>query len=106
VLLEVRHYQVKPGRRDDWVRYMEDVIIPYQESKGAVVHGSFIDDEDENRYVWLRSFADEEQRKEIYDAMYTSDEWTNTISPPIGDMLDRGKNVIERLYSTPKSKLQ
>ena len=27
---EIRRYQVRPGRRDEWVRYMEDAVIPFQ----------------------------------------------------------------------------
>ena len=26
---EIRRYQTEPGRRDEWVRYMENVVIPY-----------------------------------------------------------------------------
>jgi hypothetical protein len=25
---EIRRYQAHPGRRDDWVRYMENIVIP------------------------------------------------------------------------------
>jgi hypothetical protein len=27
---EIRRYEVRPGRRDEWVHYMEDAIIPFQ----------------------------------------------------------------------------
>ncbi|MEU6332108.1 hypothetical protein ABZ851_33355 [Streptomyces sp. NPDC047049] len=31
---EIRRYQAQPGRREEWVRYMEDVVIPLQASLG------------------------------------------------------------------------
>jgi len=29
---EIRRYQARPGRRAEWVQYMEDVVIPFQQS--------------------------------------------------------------------------
>lgn len=40
---EIRRYQAVPGRRAEWVRYMEDVVIPYQQSHGMTVTASFVD---------------------------------------------------------------
>jgi hypothetical protein len=105
MLMEIRHYHLKPGQRDAWVQYMEDVIIPFQESKGMVIHGSFTDDEDENGYFWLRSFDDESHREALYEAVYKDEEWTTKIGPPIPSMLDH-VGVVNRVYSTPKSALK
>jgi hypothetical protein len=30
MLYEIRRYQTRPGRREEWVRYMEEVVIPYE----------------------------------------------------------------------------
>lgn len=30
---ELRRYQTRPGRRDDWVRYMESVDSPFPQSR-------------------------------------------------------------------------
>ncbi|MGW3063610.1 hypothetical protein ACWDA8_08845, partial [Streptomyces sp. NPDC001130] len=43
---EIRRYQAQPGRREEWVRYMEDVVLPFQTSLGMDVTASFIDDEE------------------------------------------------------------
>jgi len=72
---ELRRYQTRPGRRDEWVRYMEDVIIPFQVSKGMVITASFIDEGDEDGFVWIRRFEDEAQRERLYAATYGSDRW-------------------------------
>ncbi|MFE3784359.1 hypothetical protein ACFXPA_39970, partial [Amycolatopsis sp. NPDC059090] len=53
---EIRHYQARPGRRAEWVRYMEDVVIPFQASLGMDVTASFVDAEHEDGYVWMRRF--------------------------------------------------
>lgn len=37
MLYEIRRYQTRPGRRDDWGRYMEGVVLPFQQAKGMTV---------------------------------------------------------------------
>src|SRR5437879_9541710 len=106
MLFELRQYQVRPGQRDRWVRFMEEVIIPFQVSKGMVIAGSFIGEKDPDLYVWIRRFEDEQERQELYMAVYESDEWRNEIAPRITEMLDREQMVITRLHPTPKSVLR
>jgi hypothetical protein len=103
MLYEYRIYECHPGKRDAWVEYMENVIIPFQVSKGMVVAGSFIDEEDDNCYVWMRRFDDEADREALYEAVYQSDGWTNEIAPRIPDMLNRETIKVQRLVPTPKS---
>ena len=103
MLYEYRIYECHPGQRDAWVEFMENVIIPFQVSKGMVVAGSFIDEEDDNCYVWMRRFNDEADREALYEAVYQSDGWLNEIVPKISDMLNRETIKVQRLVPTPKS---
>jgi quinol monooxygenase YgiN len=103
MFFELRQYTCFPGKRDEWVEYMESVVIPFQASKGMVVVGSFVDEEDEDRYYWIRRFADEDERKQLYAAVYESDEWKEKMSPRVGELLDREKIVVRRIVPTPKS---
>ena len=81
MLFELRQYRIKPGRQADWVEFMENVIIPFQQSKGMVILGSFTQEDDETVYVWIRRLIDEAEREAQYEAVYQSDEWTNEIGP-------------------------
>jgi hypothetical protein len=103
---EIRRYQSKPGRRDEWVRYMEDIVIPFQIKMGMSVTASFIDEENEDGYVWIRRFEDEAQREALYAAVYDSDEWKNEVGPPVYDMLIAEKSVVTRAVPTPASPLR
>jgi hypothetical protein len=103
MFFELRQYRVKAGQRDRWVRFMEEEIIPFQVSKGMVVVGSFVGQQEEDLYVWIRRFESEEERERLYKAVYESDHWQNVISPQIGAMLDREKIQVTRLEATPKS---
>jgi hypothetical protein len=103
VFFELRQYRVREGKREDFVRLMEEEIIPFQIGQGMVVVGSFVGSEEEDLYVWIRRFDSEEQRKELYERVYQSDFWKNEMSPRVGEMLIREKSVITRIAPTPKS---
>ena len=103
---EIRRYQVQPGRRDEWVRYMEEVVIPFQQSKGMDVTASFIDEEEDDGYVWIRRFEDEAEREALYAAVYDSDEWKDDIGPAVHKLLIVEKNVVTRAVPTPASPLR
>jgi NIPSNAP len=102
---EIRRYQTRPGRREEWVRYMEEVVIPYEQSKGMTVTASFIDDEDPDGYVWIRRFNDETHRAAAYAATHDDTRWTHQIFPAIGDLLLIERTVVTRAIPTPASPL-
>jgi hypothetical protein len=103
---ELRQYKVLPGRIDEWVRIMEEEIIPFQVSKGMVICGSFRGETDPSVYIWLRRFESEQQREVLYKAVYESDHWKEKIAPRVPEFLDRSNNVITRIVATPKSTVQ
>jgi dTDP-4-dehydrorhamnose reductase len=103
MFFELREYHCQPGKRAAWVKLMEEEIIPYQISKGMVVVGSFVAEQDDDTYVWIRRFASEEERVALYKAVYENDFWQKEMSPRIGELLDRSRTKVTRLVATPKS---
>ena len=103
MFFELRQYRARPGKRDELAQYMEDVIIPFQIARGMVITGSFVGEQDEDLYVWIRRFEDEAEREALYTAVYESDEWKNTIGPKIRELLDRENIVVSRLTPMAKS---
>ena len=106
MFFELRQYRMKEGQKENWVKLMEEKIIPFQIAQGMVVIGSFVGEQKEDLYVWIRRFESEEQRKELYEKVYQSETWQNELSPLVGDMLDRTKTVVTRIEATPKSAIQ
>lgn len=106
MLFELRTYECKPGKRDEWVKLMEEEIIPFQTSKGMVVVGSFIVEQDDHTYIWIRRFVDETEREQLYKAVYETDLWKNDISPRVGELLNREAIKVTRMVPTPKSVIQ
>jgi len=106
MLFELRTYECKPGKREEWVKMMEEEIIPFQVAKGMVIIGSFVVEQDEHTYVWIRRFVDEAEREQLYKAVYETDHWRNDLSPRVGDLLNREAIKVTRLLPTPKSVIQ
>ena len=98
---ELRRYKIADGKMDDWVRFMEEVIIPFQVAQGMVIAGSFRG-EDETTYVWLRRFASEAQREELYAKVYQSDRRRNEIAPRVAELMLPDIEVT-RIVPTPRS---
>ncbi len=103
---ELRQYHVRPGKMDEWVKIMEEEIIPFQVSKGMVICGSFRGETDQSTYIWLRRFDSEAEREALYKAVYDTDHWKTKIGPRVPECLDREKMVIQRIVPTPKSTAQ
>jgi hypothetical protein len=106
MFFELRQYHIRPGQQASWVKCMEEEIIPFQVKMGMVILGSFVGEEDESVYVWIRRFESEQERKRLYDLVYQSDYWKNAISPRVPTMIDREQIKVTRLVATPHSVIQ
>ena len=106
MLFELRQYTIQPGQRERFVQLMEEKIIPFQTSKGMVILGSFVAEEDDQTYVWIRRFRSEEEREQLYDAVYNSDYWRDEIAPSVGEMMNRETINVTRLNATSRSPIQ
>jgi hypothetical protein len=106
MLFELRQYRTRPGQRENWVKYMEEVIIPFQTARGMTILGSFTGEEEDDLFVWIRRFESEQDRERLYKAVYESDEWKNTIAPKIPEMMDREKIKVSRLNPTARSSIK
>jgi len=102
MFFELRQYKINPGKQAAWVKLMEEEIIPFQTKQGMDIRGSWVGEEDESQYFWMRGFESEEERERLYKAVYESDAWTKEIAPKAGECVD---SVVEvtRIVATPKS---
>jgi hypothetical protein len=90
---ELRQYKVRPGKMAEWLKIMEEEIIPFQVAKGMVITGSYRGET-------------EAQREALYKAVYESDHWKKEVAPRIPDLLDREKMVVTRITPTTRSTAQ
>jgi hypothetical protein len=100
---ELRTYKIYPGKMDEWLNYMEKTIIPFQVSKGMVIHGSFSVKGDNETYIWIRRFKNEEHKDKLYEDVYQSSVWIDEIAPVVGKLIDRDAIKVQNLLATDLS---
>jgi hypothetical protein len=88
VIVEVRSYRIKPGRRDEFIEFFETRSIPALRSYGMGVVGPFIDLENPNKFVWLRTFPSLEERERMRDVFYGGDPWKSELEDIAMPMLE------------------
>jgi len=103
MFFELREYRIKDGKRERWVKFMEEKIVPFQISKGIVFVGSFVALDEPDLYVWIRRFQNEEEAERLYKEVYESEYWRTEIKSQADEMLDRDRMRITRLAATKKS---
>ncbi len=103
---ELRQYKIRPGKMDAWLKLMEGEIVPFQVAQGMVITGSYRGETDDSVYVWIRRFESEQDRERLYKAVYESDVWKNTISPQVGELIDRSAINVQRIVPTRVSTAQ
>jgi hypothetical protein len=81
VIVELRQYTLKPGRRDTLVDIFERHFIDSQQAVGMTLIGQFYDLDDPDRFVWLRGFPDMPSRKAALTAFYYESEAWRTHGP-------------------------
>ena len=102
---EIRFERAKPGRGSDLARWMDEIVIPIHAEAGMEVVGSFVDRDDEERFVWIRRFASDEERERVVDAAHAHPRFATDIEPAASELFD-GEAETTRLIPTPGSNIQ
>jgi hypothetical protein len=88
MIVEVRSYKVKPGRRQEFIDFFETRAIPALHSGGMTVVGPLLDLENPNRFCWLRGFPSLEERERMRTAFYEGRLWTEELEAIAMPMLE------------------
>lgn len=75
MMLELRQYTLRTGRRDELIDVFEREFVESQEALGIRLVGQFRDLDDPNRFVWLRAFDDPATRADALAAFYGGAVW-------------------------------
>lgn len=75
MLVEIRRYQIRPGRLDEFVAFFETEVRPAMEASGMRILGMFTAVTEPDVFVYLRGFVDEAERDRQYRDFYESETW-------------------------------
>ncbi len=88
MVVEVRSYRIKPGRRDEFIRFFETRSVPALRAHGMKILGPLLDVENPNKFVFLRSFPSMDERERMKNDFYEGDLWKNELESIAMPMLD------------------
>lgn len=87
-VIELRQYTLRPGQRDELVELFEREFIEPQEAVGMHVIGQFRDLDQDERFVWMRGFADMQVRAEALNGFYSGPTWARHREAANATMVD------------------
>ena len=79
MIVEIRRYQIVPGKRDEFIAFFDAEVAPAMRAAGMNIMGRYASLEDDTTFVFLRSFADEAERAAQTEAFYGSPAWLDDI---------------------------
>jgi hypothetical protein len=88
MIVEVRRYRIKPGRREEFLRFFEMRSVPALQAHGMSILGPLVDLENPNAFVWLRGFPSLAARDEMKEAFYEGDLWKQELEAIAMPMLE------------------
>ena len=88
MIVEVRSYRIKPGKRAEFIDLFEKRAIPALRSHGMKIIGPLMDLENPNKFVFLRSFPSLEAREQMKNDFYGGELWKNELEGIAMPMLD------------------
>jgi hypothetical protein len=73
LISQLRIYTINQGQMDSWLKAFEG-LKPIMAEHGIQVDGTWVDEENQ-RFIWIRSFADQADLEKKEAAFYSSEKW-------------------------------
>ena len=89
MIIEIRRYTLKPGMREDFIRFFEAVNRPALRAAGMKVFGPMRDEEHPDVVHWLRAFESPAHREQIKNAFYDGPVWAKDVEPVVMPMIEK-----------------
>jgi NIPSNAP len=87
-IVELRQYNLQPGKRDVLIDLFDREFVESQEALGMRIIGQFQDLDNANRFVWLRGFPDMTTRAQALTAFYGGPVWKANRNEANATMVD------------------
>jgi hypothetical protein len=95
-IVELRHYTLHPGRRDELIELFEREFLETQEAVGMRLLGQFRVLGMDDRFVWLRGFPDMGSRAASLAAFYDGPVWAAHRAAANATMVDSDNVLLLR----------
>jgi hypothetical protein len=88
MIVEVRTYRIKPGRRDEFIEFFETRAVPALRAHGMKIVGPLLDLENSDTFVFLRGFPSLHERDRMKNAFYEGELWKGELEAIAMPMLE------------------
>ncbi len=99
-VIELREYRVFPGKFDAWTAWMKSELLPHMQDKGMKIlqTTSYVDEDGEQWFIWLREFESEEHRQALYKETY-NEWWVQEVRPKVFEHIEQDSMRVRVLES-------
>ncbi|MFI5895106.1 NIPSNAP family protein [Actinoplanes sp. NPDC051513] len=101
MIVELRRYTLRPGRRDELIELFDRQFVESQEELGMAVLGQFRDLDRPDSFVWLRGFPDMTVRGRALREFYGGPVWKQHGPAANATMLDSDDVLLLRAIVPP-----
>ena len=89
MIVEMRTYKLKPGKRDEFLRIFQTRSIPAHAEIGMKILGPFLSLEDPDTFFFMRGFPDLASREPMKARFYEGDLWKNELESLLMPMIEK-----------------
>jgi heme-degrading monooxygenase HmoA len=94
MIIEMRTYKTKPGRRADFLEVFRSKSIPAHAEIGMRVLGPFLSVDDPDTFFFMRGFPDVASREPMKARFYEGEIWKRGLENILMPMLEKYEVVV------------
>ena len=94
MIIEMRTYKTKPGRRTEFLEIFRSKSIPAHAEIGMKILGPFLSVEDADTFFFMRGFPDLSSREPMKAKFYEGELWKRELENLLLPMLDKYEVVL------------
>jgi len=89
MIIEMRTYKTKPGRREEFLAIFRAQSIPAHAEIGMKILGPFLSLEDADTFFFMRGFPDLQSREPMKAKVYEGELWKRELENLLMPMLEK-----------------
>ena len=94
MIVEMRTYKTKPGRRAEFLEIFRSRSMPAHAEIGMKILGPFLSIEDPDTFFFMRGFPDLQSREPMKAKFYEGDLWKRELESVLMPMLENYQVVL------------
>ncbi len=94
MIIEMRTYKTKPGRRSEFLEIFRTKSVPAHDEIGMRILGPFLSVEDPDTFFFMRGFPDLGSREPMKAKFYEGELWKRELENVLLPMLEKYEAVV------------